>query len=448
MGITDFHKWIRETYPESYDKTNKNKYDHIYIDLNHYLHNAIYKSTSQDNFFEKLYTILDRTISKYHAKNSFVIATDGPATYAKILLQRKRRDISEFNDKFDSLSLTLGTTFMYRVDEEMNKYLELRKDWFKFRKTKLVYIPMTKPDEAELKIIRNILKNEGTHLFISNDADVIVMSMACLVKNIYVMTKDYRIISIDNLTKSIVKHTSLNENVVRLDFTLLSIMMGNDYLPKVDYVTFKNLWNSYIYISKYIKGIIIDNVLKIDNFKVYLDALYDSLNSKYKKISLKSNDDNVKNYFEGLLWCVDMYKSGTCRMYDYSYNGDRIEVFDIRMYLSGVKKVDVVASDTEPIPIEIYPLLVLPKKAKSIMPESCKKLMDSEFRYLYEEEDCSKCNKFKKEVNNLYKMRRNGHKDLNHRIHHTSQNYSKHRETHNVKFDIKEIIDMYTESQE
>ena len=60
MGITNFHTWLKEEYKECFSncQTN-NKFDYIYIDINHLLHNSISGIKSEEEFVDKLYKSLD-----------------------------------------------------------------------------------------------------------------------------------------------------------------------------------------------------------------------------------------------------------------------------------------------------------------------------------------------------------------------------------------------------
>src|SRR5690606_29409194 len=106
----------------------------------------------------------------------------------------------------------------------------------------------------------------------------------------------------------------------RSDFTIISLMMGNDYLPKLKFIKYESIWKSYFETIRYTK----DHLIKDGRFdknilKIFLSKL---LNNIIRRNFNPENYDkkSVVNYLEGLLWCLNMYKTGECSMYDYTYN--------------------------------------------------------------------------------------------------------------------------------
>src|SRR5439155_7525028 len=98
------------------------------------------------------------------------------------------------------------------------------------------------PGEAEFKLIRKVLNHEktSTHLLVSTDADTILMACSVGRPNIHINNLK-NIISIDDLLQ---KHKQKNvvSNNPGKDFMLVSLLMCNDYLPKLKYVNIDRLW--------------------------------------------------------------------------------------------------------------------------------------------------------------------------------------------------------------
>jgi 5'-3' exonuclease len=92
MGIKNFHQWLHEKFPTAFIPIkNNNIYEYIYIDLNFILHNSIYSCRTEKEFMNRLKNNLDIIFSNFIATKEVFFAIDGPSSFAKIMLQRKRR---------------------------------------------------------------------------------------------------------------------------------------------------------------------------------------------------------------------------------------------------------------------------------------------------------------------------------------------------------------------
>ena len=91
------------------------------------------------------------------------------------------------------------------------------------------------------------------------------------------------------------------------DYILITMLLGNDYLPKISNINYEALIKTY---EKYIKNnnnIIIDNKINYDNFIIYITYLI-----FYKKNKVKFNITNLdlnrfEIYFNNLKWCLYNY---------------------------------------------------------------------------------------------------------------------------------------------
>jgi len=97
------------------------------------------------------------------------------------------------------------------------------------------------------------------------------------------------------------------------------------------------------------------------------------------------NEKMVKNYLEGMLWCLEMYSTGICPKYDYVYEYKTSPTpSDINYYLTMKgHNINISKSDALPIDIKYYTLLVMPKKARSLVPTDYQQYIDNELKYLY-----------------------------------------------------------------
>jgi len=422
MGIHNFHKWLKDNCSKCYTSTRTPFIsEYVYIDINFALHNCIYGTKSYGVLIKKLIGFIDNALNSVIPAKKIVLATDGPAPFAKLLLQRKRRlqmarklDDTDINDKtITPLWFTPGTNFMVTIDKELKGYFDSLQKRFNITVDAL----FSGSDEAEVKLMRSLIKNNkhatDRHTFISNDADVVVMTSSIVnFSNVYIGIKSNKEIELFNIGKFVshlnvvTDNKNLNSNV---DFAMLSLMMGNDYLPKILCVTFEKLWDCYKKTLKKCKIslVTIDNRINPIFMTELMSYLCVSMTygwiQKFRPIDL--NVMMYKDYLEGLTWCLDIYRTGECRKYDYMYDYDPPHPLGILYYLKFIDSNIKVEYPLKPIHImpELYALLLLPKKAKCLINKKYHKLMDTQLKFLYEEEECKTCVALHVELSGLNK---------------------------------------------
>ena len=389
MGIHKFNNWIKNKYPDILIN-NRKTYDHMYIDLNYLLHIVINNNYTESDFIFSIYRVLDTLIWHHNITQSITIAMDGSSPYSKIKLQRKRRQMivtsNEINEKIlSSFHLTPGTKFMKKLTYYIKKYIDNRKYWFRYRNIQFYVYSTMEPGEGEIKVIARLLKNNknniiSSNLIVGSDADLIVMAMGLdRIYNIDILTKtnkDYETISIQNLL-SIHSSTfgNINDDIftlakspIRQDFVALSIMMGNDYLPKVFYFDYDRVWKIYLDTRKYIKDFLIKNgTFNFKFFREFMLRFILHIPKSYRYIHLKNyfsyTEKNIHNYLSGILWCIDMYKTGKCPMIDFQCANTAIMPAHILFYIEQKHNISIPRSFVRPLDGHVCALLVLPKKA-------------------------------------------------------------------------------------
>ena len=186
MGIKNFHQWLHEKFPTSFIPIkNNNIYEYIYIDLNFILHNSIYSCRTEKDFIHRLTSNLDIIFSNFIATKEVFFAIDGPSSFAKIMLQRKRRlDKTNKIDKtkINSLCLTPGIGMMDRFEKQIRRYINNLSYRYKFTKPTFTTSFSDEPNEGEIKICKKVIQNgknnlDYRHLIIGNDSDLIVLAM-------------------------------------------------------------------------------------------------------------------------------------------------------------------------------------------------------------------------------------------------------------------------------
>ena len=227
----------------------------------------------------------------------------------------------------------------------------------------------------------------------------------------------YEIVSTKQLIKDIastygklskISIDTLKLSEIRQDFCILSIMMGNDYLPKMYFVEFNNLWETYkIVRQKTHRYLTKKNSFDMVFLYMFLDTLLSNKPAHFKKPNKTYSSVHCKNYLEGLLWCLEMYKKGECPMYDFVFEDiSSPHPANILHYLdtSNTKSISLPTSDTKPLKTNTCGILLLPKSAKELLNKKYHALMDKELKKFYQIEECDTCTQFKKDIDELLKI--------------------------------------------
>lgn len=410
MGIKDFHKWLNNNLmPYIDNETIKGKIENLYIDINFLLHYCSY-NTPPNKLLDKIARTIMRFITEYKPTKRVILAVDGPAPYAKMILQKKRR----LNMRIEDMKFTPGTLFF---NSDLKDKLDAIKKYIEKTQNIMVVVRHMDPNEAEMKIIGEIIKfPNDKHLIISNDADVIVIVSATMVKGIYVAILQNRttnIISIDNMIENFVDKYGRNRKYPSMEFAFGSLMMGNDYFPKIYSLTFDKIWKTYDESSCEFFNSVDPIEINVENLNMFMTYLVSDMNkTSMKHLNLNNiNLDNVRKYIDGLMWCITNYRYGTCDKYDYIYDRDMIHPLEFLTYILVKKhKFSYPQGKCEPIGITIYPLIVLPEKANKIFDNKHKSKMEK-INFLYAEEKCRICKELADNKIQLRKHKKN-HKAL------------------------------------
>ena len=275
MGIPGIFFSIKKISPSSIQdvqqgETTKDTVQYLYLDANGLLHPAaqfvygyggytriidMFGSLSEEEklqktfevFFDKIKDIVDiltPTVMLY-------IAIDGVAPIAKQNQQRQRRFSSTRKVAgFDPNSLTPGTFFMNRLTLFMN--YAIRKEINsnpKWRSFSVLFSPPTVPGEGEHKImdyIRSIKHaDQYSHCFFGPDGDLFMLTLVTHLPKMILLREEqnrlghYAKFDIGGqLADDLVKYFShfesglIRENIVN-DFVLCGILVGNDFLPRI-----------------------------------------------------------------------------------------------------------------------------------------------------------------------------------------------------------------------
>lgn len=385
MGIKNFHKWTKAEYPSSFKNKWLDIYDHVYIDINYVLHHCSYGIKNKNDIYNKIYQFIDNILLITQPYKTVVICGDGPAALAKLVLQRKRRLIQSESDDI-SIMFSPGTEFMISLQDKMESYILKIKNIYNIN----VIVDITNADEAELKIkqyIMNLTKDniDLTHIVITNDADVFIMLMMLdNMTNVYIYEINFQNSDIISLGHLLVKHIEKVgcSKYPHLDFSAINILLGNDYLPKINFLTFEKIWQTYHEILQFDNvGLICSKDLQF-NINFMHKLLLGCINKTKKNIMNLITIENINhplysNYIDGYTWCLFTYNTGKCIRYNYMYEYNMLpHPFGIIFNILNTG-ITINPEIYPPINTILYLMLILPKKYKNYIHDDYIKFYDT-----------------------------------------------------------------------
>lgn len=410
--------------------------DHMYIDLNAIVHVSLRgaskrkKNPTMRDYILDMFRQLDQVLRKCQPQKSLVLALDGTAPYAKLTTQRRRRqaEILKFDPEgldTSPLAITPGTPLMRHIRDALQFYAAsrlLNSGPLKDRDTAVVISGSDAWGEGELKMVDIMIetaamqggKGRDTHVMVGNDADLIVMSVASLVDNVYVMMGTgprFRFLSTTKLLQALQPCTPKGSSA-HLDFAALAIFTGNDYLPRLPGTTLPRMWALYQQLGSvpapggsagrlFTKegGLHLKAVLE------FMDACAGaSIHGDPPELP-GSKDIDVAHYLQGVLWNVQMYVNGQCPaqpfVYDAMAPSPRRIANWCREQLAHPPMAPLQAPRSSVHALSPSESLValLPRAAKALLPQALHRVThDPELAALYTGEGCPECPGLKKQV--------------------------------------------------
>lgn len=303
MGINGFMKNMHHDNP---DKKNRN-YEGVYVDCNYLLHYFIYNCKNDDDLYQKTYGYFKYLFETIDISKQIHLIFDGKHPHhlqqanPKKQTQEQRAKYKKESDAYDKQPIApktkIVTTFKNHLVESINSFKKIYKKHFE-----IVINDDSIDDEADFKILNAIYESDFKNsCIISRDSDMILIAYSLMCKkkiNIDILSSLRPIMFIDI--------NELNKGY-NLDYVLIVLLLGNDYLPKLSNIDYDTIINNY---NRYLKHknppIISDNKVNYDNFINYLT--YIILNKKVK-LNFKNIDWlRFEKYYNNILWCLKIYK--------------------------------------------------------------------------------------------------------------------------------------------
>ncbi|GAX28548.1 5'-3' exoribonuclease 1 [Fistulifera solaris] len=277
-GIRGFRSWLESTHPDAIypirQLQDQDNFDHVLIDLNQFLHVIVRNSRSDDHALVLLMKELDLLIQMATPTKSLVLAIDGPPSAAKLATQRQRRleKIIKVERTLKQLkqsplrvarrkrsivadtrvlALTPSTNFMKSVEKALLYWTWQR---LSNRNSCLpegvhVYIsPSSVPGEGEVKLLEWLYRhtsrphqiNESV-AFLGGDADLVVEGLMLNRPNVFCLLphvkRQFSCVSVWQLTRDLARKAGVRSvdelPQRRLDWVLLILLNGNDYVNKL-----------------------------------------------------------------------------------------------------------------------------------------------------------------------------------------------------------------------
>ena len=462
MGVPHFINWLASRYPlisKRMNDASRPKIDCFFIDFNCIVHNSmrtnktIDESNSEEEIMKEVLRYLDILVQIICPTSLLFISVDGPAPLAKCRQQRSRRFIREINPdptlNFESNSISVGTEFMENLHQRLSKFLKERvKNDLNWQKPTVIYSSYRTPGEGEHKFF-DFIKSQRKFSFwnenasccvYSPDADLVFVCLQSNIKNFCILREsnsifqeiktkntindsgikylanDFVLISVNLIREYLTLDFETEDPRIFDDFTALSYLVGNDFIPhfpdvKIEKGEFsiivdiykknylkkgKFLVNGLSFNSQVLADFIREAILEIAKVKKKANSLEQLMQLAEDKICSRMPEEYEKDpeelkrslsysIIDSFYWVLQYYKNGVPSwtwFYPYYYAPSLIIVAN---YITEHTPDFEVGSP--PTPFEQL-LSIMPPQSRNLLPKALQPLMDPEspIGYLYPSE--------------------------------------------------------------
>ena len=379
MGVKNFFKWLRQTFPQScQEKAPSAVAHHVYVDVNGILHELLHDNsdiTNEEQLYARLFRRLDNLIRLVKPSRTLYLAIDGSPPLAKLFTMRARRrkrtsssaaaGIGGMEPVLSANCITPGLPFMRRLEQALEYYLcerMLEGNILGRLELECAISGACTPAEGEVKCLAQLLRMgvggfaEDNHIIVSNDADAILATlMQSSVRNISVLRLAQQSRSpiwwsreafVALLTE---KFSACDAQDLCRDVVLLALLCGTDYCPAVCEVG--KIWQCYTeFRSSGEHGSLVDAVEQEELPPCLRDGGWRSIMGDaglavrsigWKRMkttpvffevlrryaerfeggvsSAPPNDEKAERYLQGLLWQMQTLATGIIPDYGYTY---------------------------------------------------------------------------------------------------------------------------------
>eukprot|EP00658_Telonema_sp_P-2_P073062 TRINITY_DN62121_c0_g1_i1.p1 TRINITY_DN62121_c0_g1~~TRINITY_DN62121_c0_g1_i1.p1 ORF type:complete len:472 (-),score=38.78 TRINITY_DN62121_c0_g1_i1:169-1584(-) len=205
-----------------------------------------------------------------------------------------------------------------------------------------------------------------------------------------VQEQSFKLFAADKLVEILAEQQPNNPNV-RLDFVLLSMLAGNDYLPKLRCVQLQEIWPLYASECKHLSLLSPDGTFS-DDFFWFMGVVANALP---RNEVTRTRPQNVDKYLQALLWNVDMYVNGQCPDVEFALSRfapapSPREIAD--WFKNQSRQITVPKSETPWLTVSECLLALTPRAAEELLPQALQPLMrDESLSDLYKDEHCLTC---------------------------------------------------------
>ena len=303
MGINGFMKNMHQCGAEKKNRI----YDSVYVDCNYLLHYFIYNCRNDEDLYKKTYNYFKYLLNTIKITDQLNLIFDGthshhlqqpnPKKQTQIQREKNKKESTDYDKQLIAPKTMIVSTFKTYLIQSISLLNKILKKNFK-----IVVNDDSIEDEADFKILNAINESNFKNVcIISRDSDMILIAYSLVYK------KNIFIDILSNLKPILFINVNELNRGYNLDYILIILLLGNDYLPKistVDYNTIISNYDKYIYHKN--PHIIIDNKINYNNLLNYLT--YIILNKKIK-LNLKNiNNKRFDKYYNNIMWCLKKYK--------------------------------------------------------------------------------------------------------------------------------------------
>jgi len=298
MGIPVYFKTILNNSSNDLLCKEIEEVDGLYFDLNCLIHPCCRKLNDENEMIKIIIETMDSIIDMIDIKEYIYIAIDGIAPAAKMKQQRYRRFKSLYekkDDKWDTNSITPGTFFMDKLNEQLKN--------FKNTNLRIYFSDSSERGEGEHKIFNDLKKRHNKKVVIYGlDADLIMLSLLNYNHTIYLLRErteynienidsEYIFLPINGLGKDIHKNITdrtgidtLNYEDIISDYIFICFLLGNDFINHIPNINLRyggheklieiycNLLKSYGGYFQLI-NLSLKNIINLDMFRDFVREL-------------------------------------------------------------------------------------------------------------------------------------------------------------------------------